>query len=288
MRGHRADAVRPRRPGAWTATLVVVTGLLGVLLVVPGRSEGAWSSTTAGTSSFTAGVFDSVSSYPTLVRAAGPIAYWRLDETSGTLAADAMTPAYPGTYTGSPTRGLPGALPTQTRTSVGFSGSQVVTVADTGSTFDLPGRAAYSVELWIRPDSYVMPWSTTERLVAKQDWMFVTLGWSVSLHRVLLDAGLTLEIERQSLTVSTSQEVPIGVWSHVAVTYDGTDICVYLNGVRSGCATSTASQADTSVPLTIGALESGSDGFHGRIDEVAVYGRALTAAEVLAHATATG
>ena len=77
-------------------------------------------------------------------------------------------------------------------------------------------------------------------------------------------------------------------WYHVAGTYDGSDIKVYLNGQPQGTPTSvTGSIEPISSPLYIGSDPS-SQGrfFKGLIDEVEIYNRALSASEIQAIYTA--
>ena len=77
-------------------------------------------------------------------------------------------------------------------------------------------------------------------------------------------------------------------WYHVAATYDGSEIKVYLNGQPQGTPTSvTGSIEPISSPLYIGS-DPGSPGrfFKGLIDEVEIYNRALSASEIQAIYTA--
>jgi hypothetical protein len=80
--------------------------------------------------------------------------------------------------------------------------------------------------------------------------------------------------------------LPVGTWSHLAVTFDGTTIRLYVNGtLRSSFAASGAIAASTA-PLRIGGnnvfTSPGTEFFAGLIDEVRVYSRALSAAEIAA------
>lgn len=83
---------------------------------------------------------------------------------------------------------------------------------------------------------------------------------------------------------SSAATIPINTWTHVAGVFNGTSIKVYINGVENG-STSFASKsifAGTS-PLSIGAVNTDSSPtlfFPGRIDDVRVYNRALSASEV--------
>ena len=78
-------------------------------------------------------------------------------------------------------------------------------------------------------------------------------------------------------------------WHHVAVTYDGTNITLYLDGVNISSKGAPASLLASSADLIIGAATSSgtnnttSSWFNGTIDEVAVWNRSLTANEIANH-----
>ena len=75
--------------------------------------------------------------------------------------------------------------------------------------------------------------------------------------------------------------LPLNTWSHLAATYDGATLALYVNG------TLVASQASTGTLIaSSGALRLGgntiwsTESFPGRLDEVQLYNRALTLAEL--------
>jgi len=76
--------------------------------------------------------------------------------------------------------------------------------------------------------------------------------------------------------------LPLGVWSHVAVTYDGARQRIYVNGSEVANRVQTGAIAVSGSPLRIGGngAFSGGEFFRGLIDEVRVYNRALTLAEI--------
>src|SRR2546429_154512 len=85
-------------------------------------------------------------------------------------------------------------------------------------------------------------------------------------------SGNRITLGRSGLAVAT--------WTHLAAAFDGAMVRLYVNGVQ------VASQAQTA-PLvaTTGTLQIGADGYTGenvagRIDEVRIYNRALSAAEI--------
>jgi hypothetical protein len=74
--------------------------------------------------------------------------------------------------------------------------------------------------------------------------------------------------------------LPVNTWSHIATTYDRTNWRFYVNGVQVATRAYTpAIQASTGA-LRIGGNSIWSEWFAGQIDEVRVYDRALSAAEV--------
>ncbi|MEQ1643582.1 MAG: LamG-like jellyroll fold domain-containing protein, partial [Pyrinomonadaceae bacterium] len=70
-------------------------------------------------------------------------------------------------------------------------------------------------------------------------------------------------------------------WFHIAQTYDGITLRLYLNGVQIH-SVGLASRTVGTGPLGIGARSNGQHAFNGLIDEVEVYDRTLSATEVAA------
>jgi predicted outer membrane repeat protein len=77
--------------------------------------------------------------------------------------------------------------------------------------------------------------------------------------------------------ISSTTTLSTGTWYHIAGTYDGTTAIVYLNGSPVS-ATTTYSAGTTA--LNIGRRSNASLPFSGKIDNVAVWGRALSATEI--------
>ena len=89
--------------------------------------------------------------------------------------------------------------------------------------------------------------------------------------------GATDQAVRGTARISTTD------WTHLAMTYDGSVQRLYVNGVLAGTHAQTGNMAVGNQPLRIGGNGSfPGEFFKGLIDEVKVYNRALTAAEILA------
>lgn len=72
----------------------------------------------------------------------------------------------------------------------------------------------------------------------------------------------------------------VNVWTHLAATFDGAMVRLYVNGVQVASQTQTTPLAPTTGTLQIGADSYPTEFFAGRIDEVRIYNRALSAAEI--------
>lgn len=70
------------------------------------------------------------------------------------------------------------------------------------------------------------------------------------------------------------------VWSHIAATYDGANIVGYLNGVQTGSPTAYSGAIGTGGTMRMGAYGGGGFNWTGKMADVRVYNRALSAAEV--------
>lgn len=81
----------------------------------------------------------------------------------------------------------------------------------------------------------------------------------------------------------TTVNLSASVWSHVAMTWDGSTLKVYINGIESGVTKVTdtsLTNTNTSRSFALGQEVSSTNYWNGSIDEVGVWSRALTADEV--------
>ena len=71
-----------------------------------------------------------------------------------------------------------------------------------------------------------------------------------------------------------------GTWTHLALTYDGAVLRLYVNGVEVSNQAATGDLLASADPLQIGGDSLYGQYFHGIIDEVRIYNVALTATEI--------
>ena len=84
--------------------------------------------------------------------------------------------------------------------------------------------------------------------------------------------------------MTASDPVPDGVWHHLAATWDGREMRLYLNGMLLQAAAYAGPYSPTTAPLKIGYANAGIGSLQMDVEEVAVYRVALPPAEILQHA----
>src|SRR5205823_3179462 len=225
------------------------------------------------------------SSYRDVILADNPIMYWRLGETTGTIAHDESANHRDASYVNNPLLGFPGAIANDTNTSVGFNGfNQWAGWIPTSSYF-----GAFTVEAWVK-EKQIRPVETffdtrTKTAEFSFDFKLDTLAGK-EIH---------FDVGDGTKWLSTSG-VPFGfkrnVWYYVAAVVTRRGATYYVNGSAIGSVTYRGIPIlfDATHKVEIGTnTRYDSEWFDGAIDEVAVYDCALTADQIAAHyATGTG
>jgi hypothetical protein len=80
----------------------------------------------------------------------------------------------------------------------------------------------------------------------------------------------------------STKKIPVGVWIHVATTYNGSALAIYINGRLENFTSASGSLVSNNDNVYIGAESGTVSNFDGVIDDVAVYNRSLSSDEILA------
>ena len=84
---------------------------------------------------------------------------------------------------------------------------------------------------------------------------------------------------------ATGPTLALNTWSHVAGTYDGLTVRLFVNGLQVGNTAYTGTIGTSAGVLRIGGNSLWGEFFQGRLDELRIYNRALSAAELQADMT---
>jgi glucose/arabinose dehydrogenase len=220
---------------------------------------------------FTRGTFDIT---------AGLEAHWKFDDTGPTLVDSS-----PGATNAA-------LLDVATRTSDGLKRGALSFDGDgdraDAGMLSMDG-SALTICGWINADQFTHLSSRDGRIISKttgsgedeHEWMLSTIesGGETRL-RFRVKTGINT-----TTLIADSGALQVGIWYHVAGTYDGAQMHLYLDGVEVGSANKSGAIPASNVDVAIGnnpASATGGDrSWSGRLDEVRLYNRALTSQELL-------
>jgi hypothetical protein len=287
-----ASEYRPSYPGqvpdvsyglaSIVTNITTISSNSAVRVRVPAGNEGDWravdfndSGWTVGTNGVGYGSF-AQANYAASVLPTAPVGYWRLNEISGTSAANLGSGAANGTYN-NVVLGNPGPQPSAfngfeaDNTAAQLNGSSAFVAGPAGL---LNNRNAFTVGGWIYPTA--TPAARTG-LFGQNDC--VEFGFIT---------GTTLECWTPGggMVTGVPYPHPLNTWHHVMAVADGNSIRIYIDGQQVGVGgnAGVSSYGSSSFNFNIGGggiQDAAGNFFPGRIDEVVVYHRALSASEVL-------
>lgn len=223
-------------------------------------------------------------SFQAAVMADNPIAYWRLGEPSGTTAVDQIGAAHNGSYVGTVTLNSAGALTGSSDTAMAVAGAGAFSAA-----IDLSGRNVLTVEFFLKWTAF-----------ANNDAMAIelTVDGGATAGGFYIDPNQSGGAFQVSMKTAASQGTQnfnrpsAGVYHHIVLVIDRT--VTVLNGafklyIDSVLQTATGSvdgsfSGNFANSTLYGMARAGTSLFAtGSMDELVLYGTALSQARITAH-----
>ncbi len=200
----------------------------------------------------------------------GLVAAYGFDETSGSGTTDASGLGNHGTLSGA------------ARTAGGrygraltFDGANDQVAVPDNASLDLTG--AMTLEAWVRPSATNAGWRTVILKEQPGDLVYglyaAATGFRPSGH---------VFVGGDDTRVAGPTVLPADTWSHLATTYDGSSLRLYVNGDLADTLAVSGPMTVSNGLLRIGGNTIWDEWFQGSIDEVRVYDRALTGAKIRA------
>jgi len=193
------------------------------------------------------------------------ISYWRFDEATGNQTLDSIGEN-------------DGTIHDSTWTNNGVNESALefngqiswVEIPDSNS---LDTTEEITISLWTKTLDQI-----TAKLVEKDTWnsgwsihQDVWDGWKATLH---MANGTTIDLE-------WGEGLPeLDTWYHIAVTYDGSNFKMYVNGTQKASTPSEGIIQSNNEPVSIGSDEGTIKFFNGTIDEVMIFNKGLSSQEI--------
>lgn len=196
---------------------------------------------------------------------AGLVAAWSFNEGAGSTVDDRSTNANLATLDGA------GWAPGQFGAGVSFDGiDDLASVADSD---ELDLASAFTLQAWVYPDVSTAP----RTILAKENTS--SLAYALSLtadNKARVDivaGGVSIQVTGTSVLVDDT-------WTHLAATYNGTELRIWVNGTLEASTAASGTLAVTDLPLHIGGDLVTGRSFAGKLDEIRLYNVALSGAEI--------
>ncbi|MEW9548163.1 LamG-like jellyroll fold domain-containing protein [Nonomuraea sp. NPDC050783] len=203
---------------------------------------------------------------------AGPVGHWRLDETSGTTAADAAASPHPVTLAG-------GATWTPSRVAGGVRLDGTTGYGSTSAPVVHTDRSL-TVAAWV-----LLSDKSRNSTVVSQSGSRASgfqLYYSSGYKRWIFNK-YDADTDNETIVRAVSDAEPVaGIWTHLVGVYDGPhrQLRLYVNGIaQSAPATYTYTPWDATGPLQLGRMKWRGqfvENFAGDIDELKVWDRELS------------
>ncbi len=201
------------------------------------------------------------------------VAHYEFEENGGSTALDSTANGNDGTLLNGPTWDSGSAVGDF---AIDFAGdaansNRVVTVADDAS---LDFNGDFTVSFWY--NATASPVGST-RMIGSHDG---SSGFSVFADgsndvNFYIEGSSNFAIDTFTLGFEAD-----GQWHHIAATKDSSGIQLYVDGVAGGVLAGTYGTINPVAPLTIGGESATISDFEGKLDDVRVYTRALSATDV--------
>jgi glucose/arabinose dehydrogenase len=197
----------------------------------------------------------------------GLVAAYNFDEGNGGTLYDHSGKGHDGTLSGPIWAG--GG---RTGGALSFDGvNDFVRIEDAA---DLDLTTGMTLEAWVRPSTLGTSWRT---VLFKEQSAHMTYALYANTSSGRPTAQSYVGGERDA---RASAALPAGAWTHLAGTYDGTTVRLYVGGVQAATVAAGGAMTVSSGALKLGGNAIWNEWFAGLMDDVRIYNRALSAAEI--------
>jgi hypothetical protein len=193
-------------------------------------------------------------------------------------AFDKVSPCRGGDFRDGEAKFSPGLL----KESVEFDGKKFIDLGDVGR---FERTDPFTLAAWVLPTD-----ATNAAFIARMDEKNKERGYNLYWQNGLVHFQMMNQVPDNMITLVSAAPLPANRWHHVVGTYDGSGkaagMKVYVDGKPLAMNVSvdklSGSIVANRVPLQIGGRTPGVTRFTGKIDDVRIYNRALSADEVFA------
>ena len=200
------------------------------------------------------------------------VAQWKLDDGAGTTALDATGNGNDGTLEDNPT-----VVEGQFGQALAFDGSRVVIGASDSLTANL-FQGSFTLTAWINPSRTGNTWQQIFRSVRASDTndtLFLNNDGRLSWR------GRVGTAWAGGMCETAPGVVPANQWTHVAVTGDGTNFRIFVNGALTQESAFQTTDGDNETYYIGGDMNFG-ESYTGMVDDLRIYNHVMSEGDVRA------
>lgn len=205
----------------------------------------------------------------------GLVLNWRLDETSVSSPVDSSGTGNNGTSNG--TAVVTGKL----NNARNFAGSANYLSLANNSSINFGASQNFTISAWVKTTQGMVA-SQWPMIVSKEDAAATRQGYNLVLHASNTNAKWYFEIfvAGTAYVAWGTSNIADGNWHHVVGYRSDSTLYTYQDGVFASSTSASSGSTQKAVSLNVGRMPNGGNYFIGQIDEVRIYNRALSAAEI--------
>jgi hypothetical protein len=195
------------------------------------------------------------------------VGFWLFDEASGNIARDNSGHGYDADLKENPLW-----VEGKFHHALEFQGESYLEIRNSSQNLPFGGSAPFSITAWVRNQG-------GGTVIGKFN------GGIIGAYILVIngDGTVTFHREVEPWTFTGNKTLPDNDFGHVAVTYDGAEMKIYVNGEFDSSQERGSQNTDTVTPVLIGARFTNnepSEFFNGVLDEVALFNVALTEQQI--------
>ncbi|GAB3469900.1 hypothetical protein GCM10027436_86930 [Actinophytocola sediminis] len=155
---------------------------------------------------------------------------------------------------------------------VWFDGVEDVARTQPSPAFD---TRQFTVEAWTLPSSFRDVWQTAVAIERPSGD-----NYRLSVSTPDNGAGAAVTVSGQGSVITTENFLSVDLWAHIALVVDGEQMRLYVNGILMGTEAVASGSQPSGGSVWLGGRPDADQLLHGILDEVRVYNRPLTQAEI--------
>jgi glucose/arabinose dehydrogenase len=203
------------------------------------------------------------------------VAALSFNENTGTIANDNSGNNNTGTLTNGPTWSATGKY----GSAILFDGTNDLVNVNDANSLDLTN--GMTIEAWVNPSNLTGYKTVICKENGTNNLAYVLSANNNTSGTANQRPNTRIRIGTTTTTATGTTKLTLNTWAHIASTYDGITLRFFVNGTQVSTSNVTGNMITTTNLLRIGGSPNlGTQYFAGLIDEVRVYNRALSQAEI--------